>query len=80
MLQALPGKAIIKKIQNEQVRGGIFLSTNNYYYQIQSILDNAMELQKGDNVIVNEDNIYLVIHDNAEYGIVDIEDILAVIK
>lgn len=80
MIQAMPGKVVVKKIKDEAVVKGIYMNTTNYYYQIESIVNNEFNLQVGDKIVIPEDKIYRIINDNDELGIVDINDVLAVIK
>ncbi len=80
MLQAMPGKVVVKKVKEESLMKGIYMNTVNYYYEIKSILDNDYGLKVGDKIIVREDDLYEVISDNTSLGIIDIECVLAVIK
>lgn len=80
MIQAMPNKVVIKKYIDNPTIKGIYMNTTNYYYQIESILDNELSLVIGDKIIVDEKNIYLAIIDNVEYGFIELKDILAVIK
>lgn len=80
MIQAMPGKVVIRKYtDNSQVKG-IYMNTINYYYQIESVLDNSLPLKVGDKIIVDEKNIYFTVVENIEYGFIELKDILAVIK
>lgn len=80
MIQAMPGKVVIKKMNAESLVKGIYLNTINCYYLIESITNNEFNLQVGDEIIVDENKIYRIIHNNCELGIIDLKDILAIIK
>ncbi|MBQ8292497.1 MAG: hypothetical protein IJX78_01670 [Bacilli bacterium] len=80
MIQAMPGKVVVKKVKEESLIKGIYMNTTNYYYEIKSVLTNEYGLQIGDKIIVRDEDIYMVINDNEEVGIIDITKVLAVIK
>lgn len=80
MIQAMPGKVVIRKYTDNSKVMGIYMNTVNYYYQIESILDNTLSLTIGDKIIVDEKNIYFSVIENIEYGFIELKDILAVIK
>ena len=56
------------------------MNTVNYYYQIESILENEFSLVVGDKIVVDEKTIYYTVIENIEYGFIELKDILAVIK
>ncbi len=80
MIQAMPGKVVIKKINVESSVKGIYLNTNSCYYSIESIIQNEFNLQVGDKIIIDENKMHRIIYDNCELGIINFQDILAVIK
>ena len=80
MVKAMPGKVVIKKYSDNSVVKGIYMNTANYYYQIESILENEFSLVVGDKIVVNEKNIFFTVIENTEYGFIELKDILAVIK
>jgi hypothetical protein len=80
MIQAMPGKVVIKKYTYNSVVKGIYMNTTNYYYQIESILENEFSLVVGDKIVVDEKAIYFTVIENTEYGFIELKDILAVIK
>lgn len=80
MIQAMPGKVVIKKINAESSVRGIYLNTNSCYYSIESIVQNEFNLQVGDKIIIDENKMHRIIYDNCELGIINFQDILAVIK
>lgn len=80
MIQAMPGKVVIKKYSDNSVVKGIYMNTVNYYYQIESILENEFSLVVGDKIVVDEKTIYFTVIENIEYGFIELKDILAVIK
>lgn len=80
MIQAMPGKVVIKKVNVESRVREIYLNTINCYYQIESIQKNDFNLAIGDKIVVEENKIYKIIYDNCELGIINLDDVLAVIK
>lgn len=83
MIQAMPGKVVIKKCSDNTPLNAsrIYMNTTNYYYQVVSVVDNnILNLKNGDRVVVAENNIYFMTVENTEYGFVELKDIFAIIK
>ena len=45
MIQAMPGKVILKRIKQENTKNLIYMTETTYLYQIVSVLDNQQGLK-----------------------------------
>ena len=79
MIQAMPGKVVLKRIKQENTKNLIYMTETTYLYQIVSVLDNQQGLKINDFVVVDDDKLLKSSINNEEYYMCKIEDIYACI-
>lgn len=79
MIQAMPGKVVLKRIKQENTKNLIYMTETTYLYQIVSVLDNQQGLKINDFVVVDEAKLLKSSINNEEYYMCKIEDIYACI-
>jgi co-chaperonin GroES (HSP10) len=79
MIQAMPGKVVLKRIKQENTKNLIYMTETTYLYQIVSVLDNQQGLKANDFVVVDDAKLLKSSINNEEYYMCKIEDIYACI-
>lgn len=79
MIQAMPGKVVLKRIKQENTKNLIYMTETTYLYQIVSVLDNQQGLKINDFVVVDDAKLLKSSINNEEYYMCKIEDIYACI-
>ena len=77
MIQAMPGKVVLKRIKQENTKNLIYMTETTYLYQIVSVLDNQQGLKINDFVVVDEAKLLKSSINNEEYYMCKIEDVYA---
>lgn len=77
MIQAMPGKVVLKRIKQENTKNLIYMTETTYLYQIVSVLDNQQGLKINDFVVVDDAKLLKSSINNEEYYMCKIEDIYA---
>lgn len=80
MIQAMPGKVVLKRIKKESSKNLIYMTENTYLYQIVSILENNQGLKADDFVVVDDTKLFRSVIDGEEYFMCKTDDIYACIK
>lgn len=79
MIQAMPGKVVLKRIKQENTKNLIYMTETTYLYQIVSVLENQQGLKANDFVVVDDAKLLKSSINNEEYYMCKIEDIYACI-
>lgn len=79
MIQAMPGKVVLKRIKQENTKNLIYMTETTYLYQIVSVLENQQGLKINDFVVVDDAKLLKSSINNEEYYMCKIEDIYACI-
>ena len=79
MIQAMPGKVVLKRIKQENTKNLIYMTETTYLYQIVSVLENHQGLKINDFVVVDDAKLLKSSINNEEYYMCKIEDIYACI-
>lgn len=79
MIQAMPGKVVLKRIKQENTKNLIYMTETTYLYQIVSVLDNQQGLKINDFVVVDDAKLLKSSINNEEYYMCKIEDVYACI-
>ena len=79
MIQAMPGKVVLKRIKQENTKNLIYMTETTYLYQIVSVLENQQGLKENDFVVVDDAKLLKSSINNEEYYMCKIEDIYACI-
>jgi hypothetical protein len=77
MIQAMPGKVVLKRIKQENTKNLIYMTETTYLYQIVSVLENQQGLKANDFVVVDETKLLKSLINNEEYYMCKIEDVYA---
>ena len=77
MIQAMPGKVVLKRIKQENTKNLIYMTETTYLYQIVSVLENQQGLKINDFVVVDDAKLLKSSINNEEYYMCKIEDVYA---